>query len=181
MMESREDLVSLIEHVIEDARDVARRLEEGGLPATPPGRADYVRRGLSQELGELAGLRAHAPEVTKDVTKATRQGLAALRELGTAVACAQLKAEIERSALKGPAVRRTSAARIWRLEGERYRSRVSNAPVGCREFHAMQAYYAGVRDFLRAEVLRGITVEPGEELRMVADRSDERSAGDYGS
>ena len=173
MRESSRDLVSLVSPAIEDVRDAVRRLEERRLPATPAGRADDVRRSLSQELGELAGLRARAPEVTKDVTKATRQGLAALRELGTAVACAQLKAEIERSALKGPAVHRTSAARIWRLEGERYRSRVSNAPVGCREFHAMQAYYAGVRDFLRAEVLKptagNVGFRPCSQLRAEGD------------
>lgn len=181
MNDSHLSSVAAVNALIQELHAVVRGIADTRVSLAPDGPADDVRRVLSQELGELVGLRSHYPEAVGDIDAATRNGITALQELGAAVARARLDVEVARSRLLGPAVRRAAAGRIWRQEAERYRKRVSHAPAGCREFHAMQAYFTGLRDVLRAEVLKGTAIERGEDIRKVAERAEDGGPEDYRS
>ena len=45
----------------------------------------------------------------------------------------------------------------------------------------MQAYFTGLRDVLRAEVLKGTAIERGEDIRKVAERAEDGGPEDYRS
>ena len=175
MKHGLEEWLAFVDHVTEETERAADEIERGDRWIDRDDPAGNTRRTLFDSLGELARLRRSYPVAEPEIYEATKRGLAAAKQLGVAVAAAKLRLEAEGSPFEAAGVRRGAASRILQLEGDAYRRRVNSARTG-HSLGAVQAYFSGLRDFLRGEMVRGIEVR--NLGRAEVDRTAEEGSSD---